>query len=158
MQILKSDLCHTTSKRYKNYFLEYRYSFLFYKNFFKSKKSPFSKSDLHNKITIINYGVVEDVAHTCQSIRNIILTMSHETPINASQIAACLRMVIPAPNFLSSQLAVTIWNPHQRSNTNTIKLNIESIQLIVLLITVSNVFPLSEPSFVPATPLIPTAF
>ena len=84
--------------------------------------------------------------------------MSHETPINASQIAACLRIVIPAPNFLSSQLAVTIWKPHQRSNTNTIKLNIESIQLIAFLITVSNVLFLSEASFVPATPLIPTAF
>ena len=112
---------------------------------------------MHNKITIINYGVVEDVAHTCQSIRNIILTKSHETAINPSQIADCLRIVIQALNFLSSQLAVTIWNPHQRSNTNTIKLNIESTQLIVFLITDSNVFFLSEPS-VPATPLIPTAF
>ena len=154
---MKSDLCHTTSKRYKNYLLEYKYSFLFYKNFFQSKNRPFSRAISIIKITITNYGAGEDVAHTCQSTRNIILTKSHETPINASQIAACLRIVIPAPNFLSSQLAVTIWNPHQRSNTNTIKLNMESTQLIVFLITDSNVFFLSVPS-VPAIPLISVTF
>jgi len=87
---------------------------------------------------MINYGVGGGVAHTCQSTRNIILTKSQETAINPSQIAACLRIVIPALNFLSSQLAVTIWNPHQRSNINTIKLNIQSTQLIAFLITVSS--------------------
>ena len=137
---MKSDLCHTTSKRYKNYLLEYRYSFLFYKNFFQSKNRPFSRAISIIKIPITNYGagVSEGIAHTCQSTRNIILTISHETAINQSQIAACLRIVIPAPNFLSSQLAVTIWNPHQRSKINTIKLNIQSTQLIAFLITVSN--------------------
>nr|DAW73457.1 MAG TPA: hypothetical protein [Caudoviricetes sp.] len=43
---MKSDLYHTTSKQYKNYLLEYRHSFLFYKNFLtclSNKKTHFIK-------------------------------------------------------------------------------------------------------------------
>ena len=73
-----------------------------------------------------------DDAVDLPTIQNMKLTINHDKPITASQIAACFNTFVHDFTFQSSHAAVSIWNHPRRQSTRATNDNIHSIRFMVL--------------------------